>query len=224
MPEGEPRDEQNEDRCGEQACRHLCGQEPVFATIHHTWGPPPHWQRNPGFDTLVQIILEQQVSLHSARAHYLKLREHIVQVRPENLLALSDADFLACQVTRQKRGYLRHLSQSCVHGSLAIDELATLDDGAVVEQLCRVKGIGPWTAYVYLMFALQRADCFPPGDIALIQSMRVLLPELNSAPLPQLYQVAGRWAPHRTTAAFYLWWWYLSSRRRQMPVYDMPPE
>ncbi|HMP94020.1 MAG TPA: DNA-3-methyladenine glycosylase 2 family protein [Phnomibacter sp.] len=200
------------------ACRQLCRQHAVFAHIHQLYGPPPQWQRPPGLATLVRIILEQQVSLQAAAAHYQRLLAHVQgQLSPQSLLSLSPGQWRACQVSQPKSRYLQHLAQAVQQGLLTLEQLPHLPDEEVQRQLCQIKGIGPWTANVYLMFALQRADCFAPGDVALLRTLRQLLPGMAKATPQQLLACTLPWQPWRTVAAFYLWWYYLCSRGRTLP-------
>jgi DNA-3-methyladenine glycosylase II len=205
----------------QEACSSLCLSDPVLAAINKQYGPPPFWKRSPGFESLLMIILEQQVSLDSAKAHYLKLKSRVPNLEPGLLAAMSDAAFFECQVSRQKASYLRHLSQAFIEGRLDLKRLASLSDEEVINHLCQLKGIGRWTSQVYLMFCLSRPNCFPEGDIAAINATRQLYPQTSAYSLPEMYQFATRWSPHQTVASFYLWWWYLRSKNRKIPEYTV---
>lgn len=204
-----------------EACSALCLGDPIFAEIQNIYGPPPFWQRSPGFESLVKIILEQQVSLESAQAHFLKLKSGVSRIDPALLAAMSDVAYYECQVSRQKANYLRHLSQAMLEGQLQLEQLGLMTDDEVINHLCRVKGIGRWTSQVYLMFCLSRPNCFPEGDIAAINAIRQLYPQTSAYSLPEIYQFATRWSPYQTVASFYLWWWYLRSKNRKIPDYSV---
>jgi DNA-3-methyladenine glycosylase II len=205
----------------QEACSALCEADPVLAKISEAYGHPPFWQRSPGFESLVRIILEQQVSLDSAKAHFLKLKNKVPHLDPAVLTGMSDASFFECQVSRQKASYLRHLSDAVLDGSLPLEKLEMMADEEVMTNLCRVKGIGRWTSQVYLMFCLSRPDCFPEGDIAAINAIRQLYPETASYSLPGIYGFATKWRPNQTVASFFLWWWYLRSKNRKIPDYSI---
>ena len=196
-------------------CRFLAADEMVFASIKEQYGFPPFWSRPPGFETLVRIILEQQVSLASGKAHFDRLSNHTGGLQPAILETMSDQDFRNCHISRQKMGYIRDLSHKLAHGELDLASMDKLDDNAVAEQLCRVKGIGRWTASIYLMMCLHRPDHFPPGDIAAINAAKALFPEMAALDQKAFLAATSRWAPFRTVATNYLWWWYLSSKNRK---------
>lgn len=180
-------------------------------------GPPPVWSRPPGFATLVLLVLEQQVSLASARAAFDRLEEAAGGVEPERVGALGDGALRAAGVSRQKARYLRALSSAVADGSLDLDRLAGLGDGEVRGELTAVPGIGPWTADVYLIACLGRPDIWPVGDRALQVGAAEVL-GLDRVPAPADLALAGEpWRPHRSTAARILWHSYLSRRGRATP-------
>lgn len=171
-------------------------------------GIPPLWKRPEGFPTLVKMILEQQVSLASAAAAYRKLEMAIGSVEPAGFLSLDDAQLLAMGFSRQKASYCRGLAAGLLDGSIVLDGLADMTDEDARRVLVAVRGIGPWTADVYLMFALGRPDVWPPGDRALLVALGTLL---GRDPLPSAEAVdyAQRWSPWRSVAARLLWHEYL---------------
>lgn len=175
------------------------------------YGYPPFWSRTPCFATILQIILEQQVSLASARAAFIKLELFTGVVTPEKVLAMTDADMKACYFSRQKMTYARHLSEAVLSGRLDIGRLRDLSDEEVRAELKTIKGIGDWTADVFLMMSLHRCDCFASGDMALLKSVR----EVKDLPVVSrqtLAEVTEQWRPYRTIAAYILWHGYLSRR------------
>jgi DNA-3-methyladenine glycosylase II len=191
----------------------LVEKDARLARIHRELGPPPLWAREPGFPTLVSIILEQQVSLASARAAWLRLQASTGTLTPEAFLALNDGELKRIGFSRQKAAYCRGLARSVLDRELALDDLPRLDDEAARSALVRIKGIGPWTADIYLMEALLRPDVWPAGDIALATAYQECY-GLASRPTPDRLEKAGnRWRPWRSVAARLLWHQYLSARR-----------
>src|SRR5262249_34863392 len=147
-------------------------------------GRPPMWARKPGFGTLLHIILEQQVSLASARAAYDKLLALGQPLTPERFLSYDDAVLRTVGFSRQKTHYGRELAQALNAGQLSLARLSRLDDHQVRQSLISIKGIGPWTAEIYLLMVLRRADAWPLGDLALAlaaQSVKKLsrMPDLQ---------------------------------------------
>jgi DNA-3-methyladenine glycosylase II len=192
------------------AVAELIARDTRLARIVEAFGPPPLWAREPGFPTLLRIILEQQVSLASARAAFDRLLAVAAPLTPESLLALDDATLRAVGFSRQKARYGRGLAQDVLSGSLDLDGLATLEDDAARRELVKVVGIGRWTADIYLLMALCRPDVWPVGDLALaVAAQRAL--DLPSIPNPAEMEALGAaWRPWRAVAARVLWHDYLS--------------
>ncbi len=168
------------------------------------------WLREPGFATLVHIVLEQQVSLASARAAYRRLQVLLSPMTPRGFLALSDASLRSAGFSRQKTRYCRCLATAIVDGSLRLDEVAGMGDDSARDMLSSVTGIGCWTADIYLLMALRRPDIWPSGDLALqIAAQQVL--GLDSRPTVTEFEALGHpWRPWRGVAARILWHHYLS--------------
>ena len=184
----------------------------MLAAIHASHGDPPLWRRDEGFTTLVHIILEQQVSLKSAKSMLLRLDGAIQPFTPERFLELSDVGLRGLGVTRQKSSYLLDLSASIVNGELNFTKLARMSDDDVRVVLTKIKGIGSWSADVYLLMAMRRADIWPAGDLALAVAMKELM-GLATRPAPlQLEKWAEQWRPHRAVAARMLWQYYLGRK------------
>jgi DNA-3-methyladenine glycosylase II len=168
------------------------------------------WGREAGFSTLLHIILEQQVSLASARAAHNKLLEVASPLTPQSFLKLDDAALKAAGFSRQKTSYARELAGSLVEGRLDLDALRGTDDDTVRSELLRIKGIGRWTADIYLLMVLRRPDIWPAGDLALAVAARHVK-RLESRPTPrELDQIGEAWKPWRAVAARILWHYYLS--------------
>ena len=175
---------------------------------------PSSGPANRGFPTLVLLILEQQVSLASAKAAYDRLASRIGEVTPEGVLRTTDEELRADGFSRQKNRYVRALSTAIVERSLDLDVVASLDDDGVRTALVALPGIGPWTAEVYLLSALRRPDTWPIGDIALQEAARRAR-GLAERPSPdELDRIGEAWRPHRASAARLLWHLYLSEPRR----------
>jgi len=195
-----------------RAARALAATDPALARIVDRHGLPEFWARSPGFPTLLLLILEQQVSLASAKAAFDRVAARTGGVTPRALLALSDEELRADGFSRQKTRYARALSASLLDGTLDLDALATVDDDEVRSRLIVLPGIGPWTAEVYLLSALRRPDTWPVGDIALQEATRRALGLAARPGAVELGEIGERWRPHRATAARLLWHLYLSER------------
>ena len=188
----------------------LCNQDPDLAQVVHRFGPPPFWTREPGFVTLVHIILEQQVSLASAQAALDRLKVEADPLTPQSLLALDDESLRRVGFSRQKSRYARLLAEAVLTGTLDLDGMAALPDDAAQSALTALKGIGPWTADVYLLMALRRADMWPIGDRALVVAAREVK-GLDHDPSPaEMMEIGAAWQPVRAVAARILWHHYLS--------------
>ena len=184
----------------------------MLAGIFATHGDPPLWRRASGFTTLVHIILEQQVSLKSAKSMLVRLQTAVDPFTPTRFLELGDSYFRSLGVTRQKSAYLLHLSECIVNGELSFTKLARMTDDEARVVLTRIKGIGSWSADVYLLMAMRRADIWPAGDLALAVAMKDLK-GLPHRPGPEeLERLAESWRPHRAVAARMLWQYYLGQR------------
>ncbi len=176
-------------------------------------GYPPFWSRTPGFATMVHIILEQQVSLASAKAAFLKLQEKIGHITPGKVLQLTDEELKACYFSRQKITYTKYLATEVSRGVLDLEALPEMDNGSIRAALKQLKGIGDWTVDVFLMMALHRTDVFPHGDIALLKSIKEVKGLPMDTPKAALMQIADTWKPYRTIAAYLLWHAYLQRRK-----------
>ena len=195
-------------------CDKLAKKDKDLDRIIQTYGYPPFWERSAGFETLVYIILEQQVSLASAKAAYLKLKEKLGDITPENFLSLDDEALKACYFSRQKIVYARHLATTIISRELDLDLFPAMQDEAIRMALTKVKGIGNWTVDVYLMMAMQRTNLFPLGDIELIKSIKETKGLDPGTTKEEIKLIAANWKPYQTIAAFILWHAYLSKGKR----------
>jgi DNA-3-methyladenine glycosylase II len=186
-----------------------------LAAIINTYGYPPLWSRPNSFETLVHIILEQQVSLASALSALNKLKERVQEITPARLLLLTDDEFKACYCSRQKTGYIKYLAEALLSGQIDLAAFEQLPDDEIRVQLIALKGIGNWTADVYLMFVLQRADIFPLGDLAAVNALKRVKQLSPDANKDDIYAIAAQWQPYRTIATMLLWHYYLSAARKK---------
>ncbi|ANH80211.1 3-methyladenine DNA glycosylase [Niabella ginsenosidivorans] len=195
-------------------CNQLAKKDAHLAAVLEDYGHPPMWTRANSFESLVHIILEQQVSLASALAALRKLQKHTKGVTLERILKLTDAEMRACYVSRQKMGYIRGLAQAIIDGQINLEVMAGLPDDEVRKRLTALKGIGNWTVDVYLIFVLQRTDVFPVGDLAAVNAFKKLKSLPKTITREELTTASESWAPHRTIATMILWHFYLSERYR----------
>ena len=194
-------------------CRQLGRRDPELRALLQQYGMPPMWTRPARFSTLVLTILEQQVSLAAAMAAFRKLKAEIRWVTPERILLMSDEALRNCYFSRQKIQYVRILADAIVRKELKLRDLHVATDEEVHRRLTIYKGIGDWTADIYMIHALQRADRFPIGDIALVNSMRESLRLDPAVDREALLERATEWRPFRTIAAMILWHAYISKRK-----------
>ncbi len=187
----------------------LAADDPALAAWLQRYGPPTPWWRPAGYSTLARLIVEQQVSLASARAVCRRLEQLGALTDPARLLHHPDAVLRAAGLSRQKLAYLRALATALVQGELDLEELESLADNEVRQRLVALKGIGPWTAEVYLLMALRRPDAWPASDLGLLVALKNLyrLPARPTA--HQAQELAERWRPHRSAVSWLLWHGYL---------------
>ena len=189
----------------------LTAKDPDLAGIIDDYGPPPMWARDPGFPTLVQIILEQQVSLASAKAAFERLLEVTHSLTPSNFLRLDDAALKSIGFSRQKSTYCRELSHAILRRKLDLEKLNTLDSEIASRELQKIKGVGVWTAAIYLLMGLRRPDIWPQGDLALILAAQKLKGLENKPSPEEIIIISNQWKPWRSVAARLLWHYYLST-------------
>ena len=193
-------------------CDLLSKKDLHLKAIVRQYGYPPMWTRPANFPTLIHIILEQQVSLASAKAAFIKLKHRLVTITPEKLLLLNDEEMKACYFSRQKTGYARHLAEAIVSKQLNLNKLSFLPDEKIREELKKIKGIGDWTVDVYLLFALQRTDIFPTGDLAMINAFKEIKQLEKHISKEEIISLSETWRPHRSIATMLLWHYYIQKR------------
>lgn len=181
-----------------------------LAAVVERFGYSPHWTREPGFHTLLHIILEQQVSLASAKAAYDRLWAYVGDLTPETFLHLDDTTLKEIGFSRQKTRYGRILAQALLDGTLDLPALVHQNDDAVRAELTKLTGIGPWTANVYLLMVLRRPDIWPLGDRALAVAVAEVK-QLTAVPTTEeLAAIGEQYRPYRSAATHLFWHHYLS--------------
>lgn len=183
-------------------CRHMA------AALDVCGGPPPLRRRPPGFETLARILVGQQLSVASASAIWGRVEAGLGTVTPEAVAAQADESLRAMGLSRPKQRYLRAAAEAVLDGTLDLDGLPALDDGAAHRHLIAVKGIGPWTADIYLLSGLGRPDVFPAGDLALQAAAQRLMRKRKRPDAEGLARIARTWRPYRGVAARILWTYY----------------
>ena len=189
----------------------LAERDRHLASIYKIHGPPPMWARRPGFTTLLRVVLEQQVSLVSARAMFERLKANIEPFTAERFIEFGEPSLRALGVTRQKAHYCVQVAQSFTNSHL--DKIVRMNDEDAHARLVSIKGVGPWTANIYLLMVLRRPDIWPDGDVALATAVGKLR-KINPRPaFTELARIAERWRPYRSVAARMLWQYYLAERK-----------
>jgi DNA-3-methyladenine glycosylase II len=191
-----------------KTCPHMA------AAIERDGFPEPR-NRDPGFATLLNIIVCQQVSKEAGASIWGKLEKRLGEVTPEKVGRVREGTLRACGLSRPKVRYAKALAREVASGALDLAGLAESSDEEIMKALTAVTGIGAWTAEIYMMFGLGRPDIMPGGDLALAVAAGRLL-GLDERPSPdELVRLAERWRPHRTAAAIMLWHVY-----RRAPIGD----
>jgi DNA-3-methyladenine glycosylase II len=193
-----------------QGVDELAAKDKALARVVRQYGPPPLWASPSGFATLIKIILEQQVSLASAEAVFNKLKSTVPEITAEHIQELSVEGLRKLGFTRQKARYCEGLAVSILSGEINLSRLGRMDDETAHRTLLEIKGVGPWTANIYLLMALRRPDVWPDGDLALAESARRIKGLKQRPTYEDLNKIAQKWKPWRSVAARILWHAYLS--------------
>lgn len=197
----------------QEAFTFLSNTDIVFKNIIATYGLPTIPKRPQGFETLVLLILEQQVSIDSAKATFLKIKKQEAVFDPKNLLQISDDEYRNFGVSRQKTSYIKALATAILNNELDLESLPAKSSNEVREELIKIKGIGNWTIDIYLMFCLQAPDLLPLGDVAVVTTIKELFAIQDKE---QMEAHAINWSPYRSYATFLLWHHYLTKRNRKI--------
>jgi DNA-3-methyladenine glycosylase II len=193
------------------AAAELAARDPHLGSIYKVHGVPPMWGRRPGFETLLRIVLEQQVSLVSARSMFRRLNSNIQPFTAEGFITAGEARLRSLGVTRQKSGYCIQVAHTFTNGDLR--RISRMSDEEAHATLLRIKGVGPWTANIYLLMALKRPDIWPDGDIALATALGKLRKMKTRPSFGEVAKIAEAWRPHRSIAARMLWQYYLAQSK-----------
>jgi len=196
----------------EAACRQLAAVDRRMARVFRRHGPPPLWARRAGLRCLIQIVLEQQVSLASGRATMRRIEQAFGRVSAGALIRAGEDGLRSAGVTRQKARYCVLLADASRRGELDLRAVARASDETAMQLLTRFKGVGRWTAEVYLLMALLRPDVWPAGDLALAKAVQRLLGLSERPGEDDMRRIANRWQPFRAVAARLLWQDYLSQQ------------
>lgn len=198
-----------------EGLRYLGRVDPQLRIAIAKSGPLRLRRREPGLEGLLSIIVSQQLSVASAAAIWTRVKARFAPFEPALLLATGEADFRACGLSAPKIRTIQSISHSLTHAELDLGELAQLSADEAHTSLCKVKGIGPWTADIYLMFCLGHADAFASGDLALQEALKIAY-GLEHRPTPkQLLAHAELWRPWRSVAARLLWAYYKVAKSRE---------
>ncbi|MDQ3665934.1 MAG: DNA-3-methyladenine glycosylase 2 family protein [Acidobacteriota bacterium] len=198
------------------AAQDLAQRDKDLAAILKAHGSPPLWSRQPGFSTLIRIILEQQVSLASAASMYKRLSDSVQPFEPDRVIELGAPYLKSLGLTRQKTAYCMHLAESINSHTLKLRGLSKMNDEGAKAALMEVKGIGSWSADIYLLMVLRRPDIWPASDLALATAVTKLKELKQRATTDQLFDIAERWRPFRSVAARMLWQSYLARREARL--------
>ena len=195
----------------QEAIDYLLEKDAIFKSIIEEYGMPTIPKRPQGFETLVLLILEQQVSIDSAKATFLKIKASQKAIAPEILLHVSDEEFRNLGVSRQKTSYIKALATAILNKEIDLESLPAKTAHQVREELIKIKGIGNWTIDIYLMFCLESPDLLPLGDIAVVNTIKELL-DIHDKDAMEIH--AKKWSPYRSFATYLLWHHYLKKRNR----------
>lgn len=183
----------------------------ILKNILEIHGLPIFQKRKEGFESMCHIILEQQVSIASAKACYDKIKGLMINITPESIIRTSDIDLKKCGVSRQKTMYLKDLASKVISKEIDFDSFSTKTETEIRNELITIKGVGNWSIDVYLMFCLQLQDIVPLGDIAI---KNTLIELYNCQNIEEMVLVSNHWKPNRTFASFVIWHYYLKKRNK----------
>lgn len=189
----------------------LSQKDEKLAFIIDNFGTPIIQKRQEGFASMCHIILEQQVSIESAKACYVKLENYFNKITPENIHYSSDDELKSCGLSRQKIVYLKDLAFKVINNDINFESFATKSEQQIRDELITIKGVGNWSIEVYLMFCLQSPDVVPLGDIAIKNTLKELY---DCQTHEEMEKLSNNWKPFRTFASFTIWHYYLKKRNK----------
>jgi DNA-3-methyladenine glycosylase II len=187
----------------------LTQKDEVLKGIISEYGLPIIQKREEGFASMCHIILEQQVSIASAKAAYEKLVNLVGKVDPFTIHNATDEDLRSCGISRQKTIYLKDVAQRVIRKELSFSSLPMKTEQQIRNELIQIKGVGNWSIDVYLMFCMQSQDIIPLGDIAIKNTLMELY---NCQSEEEMLVISSNWKPFRTLASFIIWHYYLKKR------------
>jgi DNA-3-methyladenine glycosylase II len=187
----------------------LSKKDEKLKSILDNLGQPIIQKRQEGFASMCHIILEQQVSIESAKACYLKLENYLHQLTPEIIYQAPDHELKSCGISRQKIVYLKDLASKVLSNEINFESFSSKTETQIREELITIKGVGNWSIEVYLMFCLQLPDVIPLGDIAIRNTLKELY---HCQTLEEMEQITNHWKPYRTFASFLIWHYYLEKK------------
>jgi DNA-3-methyladenine glycosylase II len=193
----------------QQAINHLVSKDETLKFILDNFGNPIIQKREEGFASMCHIILEQQVSIASAKACYIKIENLLDKITPKTILNTTDEQLRSCGVSRQKTIYLKDLAQKVIAKEIDFKSFATKSEEQIRAELITIKGVGNWSIEVYLMFCLQSQDIIPLGDIAIKNTLKELYKCQTNE---EMQMLSDNWKPFRTFASFTIWHYYLKKR------------
>lgn len=195
----------------QQAISYLISKDETLKFILDNFGNPIIQKRDEGFASMCHIILEQQVSIASAKACYVKLENHFGKITPEIIINATDDELRNCGISRQKIIYLKDLANKVLSNEIDFGSYATKTEEQIREELITIKGVGNWSIEVYLMFCLQSPDIIPLGDIAIKNTLKELY---NCQTQEEMQSISDNWKPFRTFASYTIWYYYLKKRNK----------
>ena len=181
---------------------------PSIARAHKLVGTPPPRNREGGFEALLRIIIDQQISVQAGAAIWKRVEVGLIECNPEKVLKVGEDALRSYGLSRPKAHCVYLLAESIINGTLDLKALETYENDVVLGHLMAIKGVGRWTAEIYLMFVLSRPDVWPSGDLALAEAVKRLLKLEKRPTVSELDIIAERWRPERTAAAVFLWHCY----------------
>jgi DNA-3-methyladenine glycosylase II len=189
----------------------LGSKDPILKDILIAFGHPIIQKRDEGFASMCHIILEQQVSIESAKACFVKIQNRLQEITPETIQNATDEDLRYCGVSRQKSSYLKDLASKVLSNQIDFETFPFKTEQEIRAELITIKGVGNWSIEVYLMFCLQSPDIVPLGDIAIKNTLKELY---NCQTLEEMQAISENWKPYRTFASFTIWHYYLKKRKK----------
>lgn len=195
----------------QEAITFLTQKDETLKFILDNFGNPIIQKREEGFASMCHIILEQQVSIASAKACYVKLENYFGKITPEIILNSNDDELRNCGISRQKTVYLKDLAQKVIAKEIDFKSFSTKSEEQIRAELITIKGVGNWSIEVYLMFCLQSPDIIPLGDIAIKNTLKELY-KLET--FDEMEQISNNWKPYRTFASYTIWHYYLKKRNK----------